>query len=207
MSETTRFGKLEITHDAYARPRPWAEQQSAWAADLMATAPPGPVLELCCGAGEIGLLAIAESSRSLVCVDIDPIACAFASTNARTADLVDRVDVREGNLDEVLRPGEQFALVVADPPWRRQDRAQCRYESPVSAVESGSQGLDLVRRCVAVIVDRLLPGGSAILQVGTWGQVATLRQELTALDGTLQVVDVRDLGGGMLLRLDHLPAL
>ena len=76
MTEHLAFGPLTIAFDERVlRPREWTAAQSAWAADLMTSAPDGPVLELCSGAGHIGLLAVLLSSRPLVCVDASSVAC------------------------------------------------------------------------------------------------------------------------------------
>ena len=56
---TMTFGDLEIAYDdRVLTPRPWTALQSEWAAELLESAPAGPVLELCAGAGQIGLLAV-----------------------------------------------------------------------------------------------------------------------------------------------------
>ena len=66
MTERMAFGGLTIAYDdRVLRPREWTTAQSDWAAELMVTAPGGPVLELCSGAGHIGLLAVAASGRRL----------------------------------------------------------------------------------------------------------------------------------------------
>ncbi len=40
------FGRLRIAFDGRVlRPRPWTTNQSAWAAEILPTAPGGPVLE------------------------------------------------------------------------------------------------------------------------------------------------------------------
>ena len=55
---TVEFGGLQITFDSrLLSPRPWTQAQSRWAASLLPNLPPGDVLELCSGAGQIGLLA------------------------------------------------------------------------------------------------------------------------------------------------------
>ena len=63
-------------------PREWTQTQALWANDLLAVVPPGPVLELCSGVGHLGLLAVHGTDRRLVCVDVDPVACAYAVDNA-----------------------------------------------------------------------------------------------------------------------------
>lgn len=196
--ETTDFGLLRISFDhRVLRPRPWTTAQSEWAAELAATAPPGPVLELCAGAGQIGLLAVLGTARPLVCVDVDPVACSFARGNAEAAGLVDRVEVREGHMDEVVRDDERFALVVADPPWVRRAEVGRYPEDPLRAIDGGDDGLDLARTCVAVARRHLLPGGSVLLQLGTADQVGLLESVDAA-----EVVEVRRYDRGVVVRLD-----
>ncbi len=135
MTEHLAFGTLTIAYDdRVLRPREWTAAQSDWAADLMTTAPGGTVLELCAGAGHIGLLAVAASGRRLLCVDANPVACDYARANAVAAGMAERVEVREGRLEEALAPEETFPVIIADPPWvpREQTRATPRTRSPPS---------------------------------------------------------------------------
>ena len=82
---------------------------------ILAGLPDGPVLELCAGAGQIGLVVAAETGRDLVQVDTGEVACGYARRNAATAGL--RTDVRCQDLRVALAPGERFPLVLADPPY------------------------------------------------------------------------------------------
>src|SRR3954470_25023862 len=92
--EQTTFGDLTIRYDTrLLEPRAWTAEQSRWAADLIADAPAGPVLELCAGAGQIGLLAVAMQPRPLVCVDVNPVARSYIEANAALAGLDDLVEV------------------------------------------------------------------------------------------------------------------
>jgi release factor glutamine methyltransferase len=204
MSETITFGDLRIAYDdRVLRPRPWTAGQSQWAAELMGQAPPGPVLELCCGAGQIGLLAVLASDRTLVCVDAEPAACAYAADNAVTAGISHRVEVRLGRLDQVVLPGELFPVIIADPPWVRRADTRLFPEDPVLAIDGGFDGLDVARACLEVIAGHLVPGGSALLQVGTVAQAEVLREELPAYAVGLGLVEMRELEGGVLVRLDR----
>lgn len=201
-SETVGFGPLRISFDGRVlRPRSWTEAQSAWAAELLTAAPPGPVLELCAGAGQIGLLAVTGSTRPLVCVDVDPAACEWARHNAGQAGLADRVEVREGPMEEALRDSERFALVVADPPWVRRDEVERYPEDPVVAIDGGEDGMDLAWACVDVAQTHLLRGGTLLLQLGTVAQVDALRERLR--DDDLVVTEVRWCERGVLVRLDR----
>src|SRR5687767_11506103 len=133
------FGSLRIAFDdRVLRPREWTTAQSAWAAEILASTPEGPVLELCAGAGQIGLLAVVDSAgRRLVCVDADEVACDFARANAEGAGLSDRVEVRHASLEDALRRDELFPLVIADPPWVPREATGRFPEDPLSAIDGG----------------------------------------------------------------------
>jgi release factor glutamine methyltransferase len=205
--ETIGFGPLRITFDGRVlRPRAWTAVQSEWAAELLREVPEGPVLELCCGAGQIGLLTVLDSSRSLVCVDVSPVACDYARANAAAAGHADRVDVREGPMDEVLRDSERFALVVADPPWVPSADVGRFPEDPLLAIDGGADGLRLAWTCLEVGRRHLRPGGAVLLQVGTLEQVDRLRDRLRAAavaeEEALEITEVRFCERGVLVRLD-----
>lgn len=199
----TRFGRLDIEYDERVlRPRAWTARQSRWAQELLLVAPPGPVLELCCGAGQIGLLTVSAVRRPLVCVDLNPVACEYARRNAAAAGLADRVEVREGDVGDVLRPDELFAVVVADPPYLPPREAAAHPDDPVLAIDGGPDGLVVARQCVAVIRDHLLPGGSALLQLHSDDQVERIRAQVDE-SGELVVAERRSCGRGVLVLLQR----
>lgn len=198
-AETVAFGPLHIAFDGRVlRPRSWTQAQSTWAAEIIGSAPAGQVLELCAGAGHIGLLAVLGSTRCLVCVDIDPVACEFARQNAEAAGLTSRVEVRQGAMDAVLREGERFAVVIADPPWVRRDDVERFPEDPLLAIDGGDDGMDVARTCVDVARRHLLPGGVLLIQLGTVEQVDALRE----LEDGLTITEVRWYDDGVLVRMD-----
>lgn len=201
MSESLSFGALEITFDdRVLRPREWTTGQSLWASQLLLeVAPPGPVLELCSGAGQIGLLAVAGSGRRLVCIDANREACDFARANARAAGLAELVDVRHGRLESSLEDDERFALVIADPPWVRHDDTVRFPEDPLLAIDGGDDGLDVAHACLAVMERHLMPGGSGVLQLGSEAQVESLRDDPRLRDSRLQLSEVRRHDRGVLV--------
>jgi release factor glutamine methyltransferase len=199
-SRMVDFEGLQIEYDdRVLEPRPWTAQQSHWAAELIASAPPGAVLELCSGAGHIGLLAVTLAPRSLVCVDADPTACAYLRRNAARGGI--RVDVREGRMDEVLDPAERFAVIIADPPWVSSDEVGRYPEDPLLAIDGGSDGLELVRACLDVVDGHLAEGGHALLQTGP-DQPDAVVALVTAYAG-LTVREVRLAERGALMRIDR----
>ena len=189
MTERMAFGGLTIAYDdRVLRPREWTTAQSDWAAELMVTAPGGPVLELCSGAGH---------------VDANPVACDYARANALDAGLAELVDVRESRLERALAPDERFPVVIADPPWVPREQTSRFPEDPLTAIDGGDDGLDVARACLAVIDRHLAADGSAILQVGTRAQVDALRTEPCFAEQRLTIAEVRQQERGVLARIDR----
>jgi methylase of polypeptide subunit release factors len=203
--EVIEFDGLTIGFDERVlRPRPWTAEQSRWAASLLSELPAGPVLELCAGAGQIGLAAVARTDRRLLCVEADPVAAGHAVDNARSTGLSQRVEVRQERMASALRPGEVFSLVIADPPWVRRDDTSRFPEDPLTAIDGGADGLDVARQCLVVIGRHLAPGGAALLQLGSTQQVAALDREVQA--ARLAVSEIRTYDGGTVARLQRVQA-
>ncbi len=202
-----RFGPLTIEFDdRVLRPREWTTAQSLWAAELLSELPAGPVLELCAGAGQIGLLGVAESERALVCVDANEAACHFTRANALAAGMAERVETRHGRLEDAVRPGESFPLIIADPPWVPRLETGQFPEDPISAIDGGHDGLDVARACLRVVRDHLAVAGSAILQIGTTAQAEILAAEDILASGEFVFAEVRQEVRGVLVRIDRHPA-
>lgn len=200
---TLEFGGLQIDFDdRLLRPREWTTAQSWWAASLLSDVPDGEVLELCSGAGQIGLLAVASSERRLVCVDVSPVAASYTLSNAATAGMSDRVSVRTGRICDVLERGETFPLIIADPPWVPRSQTERFPEDPLLAIDGGDDGLDVVHECVRAISAHLAPGGVALIQLGTNEQAEAVAE---VLEGSgLRTGEVREYGDrGVLLRIDR----
>jgi release factor glutamine methyltransferase len=177
--DTARFGLLQIDHDSRVLvPRRWTVMQSRWAAELSPTLPDGPILELCSGAGQIGLLAAVLSGRELIQVDADAVACDFATRNARRAGRGELTQVRCADLEDAVHPEERFPLVLADPPYLPSGQLGRYPQDPPTAIDGGVDGLDVLRRCLAVIEWALLPRGAALLQVRGAAQAEELSEEL-----------------------------
>lgn len=188
---TVPFGPLSIdVDDTVLLPRPWTYAQSRWAAELLTSLPAGDVLELCSGAGQIGLAAVHGTGRRLVMVDAAPRACELARVNAER--VTEDVEVREGQFDAVLGEDERFALVVADPPWVPTQRVGEHPADPLWAIDGGIDGLEVARRCVRVAAKHLEPTGRLLLQLGSREQVALLERPFTWVG--LEVVEVREEG-------------
>ena len=201
------FGHLPIAYDERVlRPRPWTVAQSRWAAELLRSVDgPAVALELCAGAGHIGLLALAMADAlpvRLVTVDLNPAASEYTRRNAEAAGLAERVEVRLGRIDAVLGPDERFDLVIADPPWVLRSETGRYPDDPLVAIDGGDDGLDVVRDCLLASERHLVPGGSVVLQLGSDDQVLRVQDHLRATESNLSTQDVRSFGEhGVLLHL------
>ena len=186
------FGGLTITYDdSVLTPRRWTSMQSIWAAGLLRTSPPGRILELCAGAGQIGLLTVAMEPRELLMVDLNPAACEIARSNAAANGLLAPVDVRHGDLQDVIRADEQFVGVIADPPWVPTAQTGRFPDDPLHAIDGGGDGLDVVRSCLQVISRHLAIGGWAVLQLGTEAQADAVAEWILAEGLGLEVCETR----------------
>lgn len=180
------FGPLVVTFDdAVLHPRPWTLVQAAWVDELdrEGALPPGPILELCCGAGHIGQAAAAFTGRALVQVDVDPHACALARANAEANGLGAVVEVRHRDLGAAVdvTGGERFPVVLADPPYVPTDEVGSWPDDPALAIDGGdAEGLALPRRCVAVAAGCLAAGGVVLLQAKGAAQIEALGPDLGA---------------------------
>jgi methylase of polypeptide subunit release factors len=193
------FAGLSIAFDdRVLRPRAWTEAQARWAAALLSELPDGPVLELCSGAGHIGLAAVAGTGRRLVCVDMNPVAVEYNRSNARSAGLDSLVEVRQGRIGEVLGPDEEFPLVIADPPWVLSAETRRFPEDPRTAIDGGTDGLRVALECAEAIDRHLADGGAALLQLGSVDQVAALMSKASE---SLRVLETRQFDGGVVAHL------
>jgi release factor glutamine methyltransferase len=148
-------------------------------------------------------VAIAGTDRRLVTVDASPVAVGFARANAEAAGLTTRVDVRQGQLGEALRPAEKFAVIIADPPWVPRADVDHHPNDPELAIDGGDDGLEVTRRCLDVIDRHLSDDGAAVLQVGTSTQAARVRSWL-ASGRQLHIVETREFPGqGVLIYISR----
>jgi len=96
-----------------------------------------------------------------------------------------------------LPPPNQPDVLVANLPYLTTAEAAAgvgslRYE-PLAALDGGPDGLDVIRRLLDVLPERLARGGVALLEIGA-GQVDEVRQAAARL-GLVAAESLRDLAG------------
>jgi release factor glutamine methyltransferase len=65
---------------------------------------------------------------------------------------------------------------------------------PALALDGGADGMDLVRRLLSRLPDRLAAHGSVLLEIGA-DQATTVADEVATLTGTWSALTTRDLAG------------
>lgn len=146
------------------------------------------------GSGAIALAIAGERPRAqLVATDCSEAALAVARHNARAAGVAN-VEFRAGDWLAPLH-GERYHLIASNPPYLASDdphlaRGDLRHE-PLSALASGRDGLDAIRRIVRDAPAHLVDGGWLLLEHGH-DQGDAVRALLAAA-GFVDVATVQDL--------------
>lgn len=154
------------------------------------------VADLGTGSGAIALaLALERPHCRVVATDLSAAALEVARDNAARH----RIGNAEFRLGPWFAPlaGERFQLIVSNPPYVRADdphlgHGDVRFE-PLSALTSGTDGLDAIRQLVAGAAHHLAPGGRLLLEHG-YDQAAAVR-ELLQNHGYTDVMGWRDGAG------------
>lgn len=127
-------------------------------------------LDLCAGSGSLAVLLARAFPRARVdAADISPVALALARTNISRHRLGRRVRTIRSDMFSALH-GKRYDLIVSNPPYvrtavmRRLPR-EYRWE-PALAMAGGRDGLDFVRRIIAISRRHLNPGGLLVVEVG-----------------------------------------
>ncbi len=160
---------LEVT-PATLIPRPETERLVELALERLPAG--GSVVDLGTGSGAIAL-AIAKERQdvTVVAVDVSAAALDVARRNARRLGL-ERVEFVQGDWFAPLNR-RRFNLIVSNPPYIEADdhhlgEGDLRFE-PASALASGVDGLDDIRRIASGVGTHLLQGGAVLVEHG-WNQ-------------------------------------
>ena len=70
------------------------------------------VFDVGCGSGVLGISSAKIGAKKVICVDLDPVACKVALENAVINNVQDKVEVRNGNLLDVVK--EKADVVIAN---------------------------------------------------------------------------------------------
>lgn len=175
-------------------PRPDTETLVEVALECIPPHRPCRVLDLGTGSGAIAIaVAHYRPQAEVVAVDASSAALDIARQNAKTL-TTPNVRLLQSDWFSALQ-GEQFDVIVSNPPYITEHDphlANLGFE-PVTALTSGADGLDDIRRIVARAATHLYAGGWLLLEHGydQASVVATLLEET----GFNAVESVADLSG------------
>lgn len=163
---TKEFFGLPLQVDARVLdPRPDTETLVEWALELLQQWLAPRVVDLGTGSGAIALALKSHCSQAHVeAVDYSADALAVACTNAQQLQL--DVQFAQGSWLEPVQG--DFDLIVSNPPYiacADPHLAALRHE-PLSALASGTDGLDDIRAIVSQSTQHLQPGGWLLLEHG-----------------------------------------
>lgn len=191
------FWTLDLEVDAATLiPRPETELLVQLALERLPQRQPLQVADLGTGSGAIALaLASERPLAAVLATDASTAALAVAARNA-AAHRLGNVHFAEGGVDWYAPlQGRCFDLIASNPPYIASSdphlqRGDLRFE-PATALASGQDGLDDIRRIVAGGLHHLHPGGWLLIEHG-WDQGAAVC-DLFARAGFQQVQTAQDL--------------
>lgn len=173
-------------------PRPDTETLVDWALEVTQGRDRPSVLDLGTGSGAIALaLQHARPDAVVDAVDASADALAVARGNARRLGL----PVRFAQADWLTGAASGYDLIVSNPPYiaAGDPHLPALAHEPASALVSGADGLDDIRRIVGDAPGHLAPGGWLLLEHGH-DQAAAVRG-LLAATGFEAVQSRQDLAG------------
>ncbi len=156
-------------------------------------------LDVGTGSGAVALSLLTEGPfDSVVATDRSPKALEVAGENAGLSGLSARLDLREGDLFDPVRPGERFDVVVSNPPYVTEAEFSNELEpevaqwEPREALVAGSTGLEVIRRLVEGAPGILRSGGLLALEIGA-SQGAAARSVALQVAGLSEPIITKDL--------------
>jgi len=127
-------------------------------------------LDLCTGSGCLAILMAGTFPHAHIdAVDLSADALDVARINVATSGAGDRIDLFQGDLFAPLK-GRRYDLIITNPPYVGADvmaelPPEYRHE-PEMALASGEDGLDIVRRILAVAGNHLTEAGGLLCEMG-----------------------------------------
>lgn len=154
------------------------------------------IADLGTGSGAIALAIAKERPRAVVVATDASIAALEVARRNATRNRIANITFREGDWFAPLA-GETFHLIASNPPYIAEgdphlDEGDLRFEPP-TALSSGADGLDAIRRIARDAPSHLVAGGWLLLEHG-WDQGTAVRS-LLAGTGFIDIETASDLEG------------
>lgn len=181
-------------------PRPDTETLVEWALACLPESAPETrsprILDLGTGSGAVALaLQHARPDAKVWAVDASEDALAVARANAARLHLGVQFMASDWLCAVDVQRTGRFDLIVSNPPYVAENdpHLAALTHEPLSALTSGADGLEDIRRIIAQAPAYLAPGGWLLLEHG-WDQSAAVQSLLQAA-GFAQVQSRQDLAG------------
>lgn len=160
---------FEVTRDVLI-PRPDTELLVMETLQLIKAIPNPQVLELGVGSGCISTaIAVNHKTVRITGVEIYQPTLDVAQRNTKRHHVEGRIDLRLGDLFSPLKPGEQFDVLVSNPPYIPPADIETlapsvRQHEPHRALDGGADGLDLIRKIASEGGAFVRPGGGILIE-------------------------------------------
>ena len=157
------------------------------------------ILDLCTGSGCILLSLLHYSNGSVgLGTDLSAGALAIAQRNAARLGLSDRASFARGDLFAAVPAGEQFDLIISNPPYIATDviptlAGEVSVYEPYMALDGGPDGLQFYRSIIGEAASHLVIGGYLMLEIG-FDQAEAVSRMLRD-SGFYEITVARDYGG------------
>ena len=132
----------------------------------------GPVLDLCCGSGVVGIVLALELGQMVTAVDLSMQALQVTRKNALRHRVADRLTLVQADLLSAFVPQSHFSLVVSNPPYVSEQELRDGLQPEVAcfephlALNGGVGGLDIIQRICITLPKVLRPGGEFFMEIG-----------------------------------------
>jgi release factor glutamine methyltransferase len=157
------------------------------------------ILDLGTGTGCIAISVLTESpSATAIATDLSAKALEAARANAKRHGVAKRIDFRKGSWFDPLEAGEQFDVVVSNPPYIVHDvietlAPEVKDHDPRLALDGGKDGLDAYRAILEEAKHWLKADSWVVVEIG-FDQGETVKR-LFEQAGLEDVVIEKDLAG------------
>ena len=178
--QNREFYGLDFTVDPRVLiPRPETEMLVSEALKIASGISCPVVSDIGTGSGAI-IVSIAKhiTQGKLYGVDRSPDAVDVAISNADKHNVRDKITFLTGDLLTALP--ENSNIIIANLPYVKSSEVKNVRGEPVSALDGGEDGLDVIRRLIKQLPEKLLSGGTCILEIGE-GQYQAIKQYIAGI--------------------------